>query len=200
MIDRLAGLVLAAGAGTRMGLPKALVRDPRTGEFWLLRAIDALRSGGCDDVTVVLGADSDQAIRLLSEGKERVKVVVADDWAQGMGRSLIAGLWSLDPTKIDVAVVMLVDLPDVDATVVREVLSAIDLDPQSLARASYSDGPGHPVVLGRGHWTKVMDVAVGDQGARSYLDSAGAELIDCSHLATGIDQDRPAPLSSQNSK
>ena len=108
-----------------------------------------------------------------------------------MGRSLVAGHWSMDPAKTDVVVVMLVDLPAVDAMVVCEILGSVELDAQSLARASYRDGPGHPVVIGRDHWAKVMDAAVGDQGARSYLDSAGAVFVDCSHLATGADQDRP---------
>ena len=48
------GLLLAAGAGRRMGMPKALVRDA-TGEPWLVRGVRTLREGGCDAVTVVLG-------------------------------------------------------------------------------------------------------------------------------------------------
>ena len=55
-----AGLVLAAGAGTRMGGPKALVHDP-DGTSWLVRAVSSLADGGCAGVTVVLGAGLDQA-------------------------------------------------------------------------------------------------------------------------------------------
>ena len=58
------GLLLAAGAGTRMGRPKALVLDDE-GRPWLHRAIDALRDGGCDHVIVVLGARAEEAARLL---------------------------------------------------------------------------------------------------------------------------------------
>ena len=87
------GLLLAAGAGRRMGMPKALVRDD-VGEPWLLRGVATLREGGCEDVTVVLGAAADEASALLDGAG--VDVVVATDWAEGMGASLRAGLASLD--------------------------------------------------------------------------------------------------------
>src|SRR5687768_10819353 len=86
------GLLLAAGAGRRMGRPKALV------DTWLTDAVTALREGGCPRVTVVLGAAADEA-RPLLEGYD-VQVVVAEEWAEGMGASLRTGLRSLtdDPT------------------------------------------------------------------------------------------------------
>ena len=89
-----AGLLLAAGAGRRMGMPKALVRDD-AGEPWVVRGVRTLREGGCDAVTVVLGAAAAEAAPLL-EGTEAT-YVVADDWADGMGASLRTGLSSLGP-------------------------------------------------------------------------------------------------------
>ncbi|MGA1837255.1 nucleotidyltransferase family protein [Herbiconiux sp. 11R-BC] len=59
------GLLLAAGAGTRMGRPKALVADPETGEPWLRRAVRTLQSGGCAQLVVVLGAEAQRAAALL---------------------------------------------------------------------------------------------------------------------------------------
>ena len=66
--------------GSRMGRPKALVHDA-DGASWLQQAVDVLRDGGCDGVTVVLGAGADEAVRLL-DGLG-VDVVVAHDWARG---------------------------------------------------------------------------------------------------------------------
>jgi molybdenum cofactor cytidylyltransferase/nicotine blue oxidoreductase len=180
------GLLLAAGAGSRMGRPKALVLDA-AGEPWLVRGVRALRDGGCDAVSVVLGAAADEAARLL-EGTTAT-VVVADDWADGQAASLRAGLTSLDGTDAEVAVVSLVDLPDVGADVVRRVVGA-GAGPATLARATYDGTPGHPVVMGRDHWRGVLEVATGDRGARDYLASRAVVPVECGDLATGHDVDR----------
>ena len=181
------GLLLAAGAGTRMGRPKALVGDP-DGTSWLKRTVAVLRDGGCDAVTVILGAGADEAVPLL-EGTGAA-VVIADDWADGMGASLRAGLRSLAGSDAVAAVVMLVDLPDVTAEVVRHVAGRVTVTDQ-LARASYGGRPGHPVVIGRDHWAAVADSVVGDQGARDYLASHGVVDVECGDLATGRDRDSP---------
>jgi nicotine blue oxidoreductase len=178
------GLLLAAGAGTRYGGPKALVRDP-DGTSWLLRAVHALVP--CDGVTVVLGAEAEQVVRLLPPS---VEVVVASDWANGMGASLRAGLAAVAESEVeaDAVVVSLVDLPDVTASVVARVLAA-GTGSDSLARASYNGVPGHPVLLGRDHWSGVAVEARGDRGARDYLADASVVLVECGDLATGRDVD-----------
>jgi CTP:molybdopterin cytidylyltransferase MocA len=61
-----AGLVLAAGAGSRYGMPKALARDAE-GLPWLVREIRTLAEAGCTPVIVVLGARGDDAQALLGE-------------------------------------------------------------------------------------------------------------------------------------
>lgn len=179
------GLLLAAGAGTRMGRPKALVVDG-AGEPWLARSVDVLHEGGCDDVTVVLGAGADEAVRFL-DGRG-ADVVVAHDWAEGMSASLRAGLAALPPA--DAALVHLVDLPDVTAEVVRRVVAAAT-GPATLARASYDGVPGHPVLLGRDHWRPVAATATGDHGARDHLRTHDVVLVECGDLAGGRDVDEP---------
>lgn len=185
------GLLLAAGAGRRMGAPKALVCDP-DGTSWLIRSVTALVEGGCDQVTVVLGAEHDRAATLLADSGVTVDVVVAEDWDEGMGASLRAGLRRLLTTEADAAMVSLVDLPDVGADVVSRVLAA-PMRARSLtavlARAAYDGVPGHPVLLGRDHWVGVIDAATGDSGARGYLSSHGLTLVECGDLATGQDVD-----------
>lgn len=178
------GLLLAAGAGRRMGQPKALLRDP-DGSSWLGRSVAALRDGGCPVVTVVLGAAADEARPLVPEG---CRVVVAEDWADGMGASLRAGLASLAAEPAGVALVSLVDLPDVSAAVVERVAAAAT-GQETLARAAYDGRPGHPVVLGRDHWPAAARVARGDRGARDLLAGADVVLVECGDLATGEDVD-----------
>ena len=118
--------------------------------------------------------------------------MVAEDWAEGMGASLRAGLTALgDRSRGDAALVLLVDLPDVGADVVARLVAAVD-GPGALARAAYGGEPGHPVVLGRDHWAGVVATATGDRGARDYLRSHPPALVECGDLATGADVDGPA--------
>ncbi len=206
------GLVLAAGSGRRMGTPKALLRDP-DGTSWLLRSIAAMSRGGCRSVVVVLGAAGEAAARLL-EGED-VTAIRAKDWDQGMGASLREGLTHLLGTDTTVALVTLVDLPDVGSDVVARIVAralartadaadttdaADTLDAADdaagnladvLVRAAYRGVPGHPVAIGRAHWAEVISSAVGDRGARDYLSAHSVALVECADLASGRDVDRP---------
>lgn len=189
------GLLLAAGAGRRLGYPKALLRDGHDVPF-LDRAIGVLLGGGCRHVTVVLGARAEAARALLEEAgwgdDPAVDVVVAPDWDEGMGASLRTGLQALDPAA-DAAMVTLVDLPDVDAAVLRRVRSA-GSGRSALVRATYGGRPGHPVLLGHDHWAGVVTVAGGDRGARDYLAAHRHLTCECGDLATGRDVDHPDDL------
>ena len=176
------GLLLAAGSGERFGGPKALARDD-DGTSWLLRSVQALRP--CAEIVVVVGAEAEQVAALLPMSVPRIR---ADDWAEGMGASLRAGLAALEPTGHDSALVSLVDLPDVDAAVVARLVS-VAAGPGDLARAAYDGVPGHPVLIGRDHWPGVIDTATGDRGARDYLATHDVALVECGDLATGVDVD-----------
>ncbi len=176
------GLLLAAGAGSRMGMPKALVHDEHGS--WLVRAVRVLREGGCPQVVVVLGAGADEAEPLVA-GLSGVTLVRSQEWASGMGASLAAGLAVLDG---EAALVHLVDLPDVTSAVVARVLAS-GVGPAALARASYDGRVGHPVLLGREHWAGVTEAATGDRGARDYLARHDTALVECGDLARGHDVD-----------
>ena len=176
MSPKVAGVLLAAGAGTRYGMPKVLAAQ---GE-WLKIAVEALHGGGCDDVVVVLGA-------AIVEVPPRARPVVAEAWADGLSASLRAGLSAVDA---DYAVLHTVDTPDIGADVVRRVVAAAVASASGLARARYAAAPGHPVVIARRHWAPLLQQVRGDEGARSFL--AGRDdvvAVDCADLATGRDID-----------
>ncbi len=192
-----AGVLLAAGGGRRMGTPKALLHDER-GVPYLDRAIGTMLDGGCTSVTVVLGAAADEARALLARDgwvdDPAVAVVEAADWDTGMGASLRAGLDALaaDP-EAEVALVSLVDLPDVGPEVVAR-LCGVAAGPTTLARSTYHGRPGHPVLLGRDHWPGAAGTATGDKGARDYLATHDVREVECGDLATGRDVDHPSDL------
>lgn len=183
------GVLLAAGAGTRMGMPKALVRDA-DGVPWVLRSVGVLRAGGCTSIAVVVGAAADQVIDLLAA--EDVAIVPSPSWQDGVSASLKSGLAWAGTTDAQAALLHLVDLPDVGEDVVRRVLAAGESndDPtQALFRASFQGSGGHPVLLGRAHWAGALAAASGDRGANAYLTAAGCKLVPCEDLAEGNDRD-----------
>jgi CTP:molybdopterin cytidylyltransferase MocA len=187
------GLVLAAGAGRRMGGPKALVRLTDGGPTLVETAVARVLESGCDRVVVVVGAAGEQAAALVAE--TGAEVVAADDWDEGMGASLRAGIAHLEDAHDDLALVTLVDLPDVTARVMSRVLAdAVGDGRAALARAAYDGVPGHPVVIGRDHWSAVRSTARGDRGAREHLRATPHRLVECGDLATGRDLDTAEDL------
>jgi nicotine blue oxidoreductase len=189
---QVAGLVLAAGGGRRLGgRPKALLIH--RGHPLVEHAVGVLRKGGCARIHVVLGAEA-AAVR---ERAVLPGCVLVDnpEWARGMGSSLRAGLESLAGTEARAALVSLVDQPGIGAEAVARVLAAYTSE-DSLAAASYDGERGHPVLFGARHWAGVVASATGDQGARAYLkDHAGVlTLVECGDVAEPYDIDTESDL------
>lgn len=183
--SRVAGLLLAAGAGRRYGMPKALVQHGS--RRFVERAAETLRHGGSSPVVVVLGAAADEVRARADLGD--ATVVVNPDWAAGMGSSLRAGLAALRAAEVDAAVVLLVDTPGVTPAAVARIAGLAA--PDALAVATYRGERGHPVLLGRAHWAGVAESAVGDVGARPYLTRHEVRQVPCEDIASGEDVDRP---------
>ncbi|MEU9544160.1 nucleotidyltransferase family protein [Streptomyces mirabilis] len=185
--DQVAGLLLAAGGGRRLGgRPKALLEH--RGRPLVEYAVGVLRAAGCTRVHVVLGARAD-AVR------ERARLdgcVLVDnpEWEHGMGSSLRAGLDSLTGTGARAALVSLVDQPGIGPRAVARVLAAYQ-DDTSLVSAAYDGVRGHPVLFGAAHWAGVAASATGDRGARAYLKEheAAITLVECGDVAEPYDID-----------
>ncbi|MEU9229903.1 nucleotidyltransferase family protein [Streptomyces massasporeus] len=188
-----AGLLLAAGGGRRLGgRPKALL--PHRGRPLVEHAVRVLREGGCATVHVVLGA---QAADVRARASLPGCVLVDNpDWEQGMGSSLRAGLDSLAGTGARAALVSLVDQPGIGPEAVARVLAAYEGE-ESLASAAYDGVRGHPVLFGAAHWAAIAATAQGDQGARAYLKEhrTAIALVECGDVARPFDIDTEADLA-----
>ncbi|GAA1784415.1 nucleotidyltransferase family protein [Streptomonospora arabica] len=180
----IAGLLLAAGEGSRLGRPKALVEV--AGERLVDRGARTLRDGGCRPIHVVTGAvevDVGYAASVHNPG-----------WQSGLGSSLRVGLDTL-PEDVDAVVVALADQPLVTASAVRRLLEA-HADGARAAVATYAGNLRNPVLLGREHWPSVHALAEGDVGARPFL-SAYSHLVThvpCDDVASPEDIDTPEDL------
>jgi len=197
---RVAGILLAAGDGSRLGQPKATVE--LAGSTLAERGVALLRDGGTYPVLVVTGA---------------IAVEVHNpDWLTGMGSSLACGLRALgaDVTRadggngpaagggvsgavdIEAAVIALADQPLVGTESVRRLIAAFR-NGATVAVAAYAGKPRNPVLIAREHWPAVLDLATGDAGARTFLRSHPGlvTLVECGDTGSPDDIDTPEDLA-----
>ncbi len=189
MRPRIAGILLAAGEGSRLGQPKALVEIG--GQRLADRGVDLLRAGGADPIVVVTGAAPVDPPDTL--------VVPNADWRTGMGSSLAAGLVALralPPEQCRAAVIALADQPLVGAESVRRLIAA-HLDGAAIAVAAYGGRPRNPVLIARDHWDEVQSLAQGDAGARPFLRAHPelVTLVECGDTGSPDDIDTPEDLA-----
>jgi nicotine blue oxidoreductase len=183
--NQVAGVLLAAGEGSRLGTPKALVE--LGGRRLVDRGAGLLRDGGTEPVIVVLGA-----ARVDVPG---VLAVHNPDWATGMGSSLAAGLRAV-PADRAAAVIALADQPLIGPGAVRRLIAAYEAGAQVVA-AAYDGKARNPVLLPREHWPEVLAAAVGDAGARPFLRAHPelVTLVECGDVGSPDDLDTPEDLA-----
>lgn len=189
------GALLAAGAGRRIGLPKALVSFE--GELLVERGVRLLRGGGCDEVRVVLGARADE---VLARATLAAAVVVNARWAEGMSTSLHAALDGHDD-QVSAVVLALVDQPLVGAAAVRRLVAA-HRSGAVAAVATYGGEPRNPVLLARSLWADVVAASTGEQGARDFLRARPelVTLVPCDDTGSAADVDSAADLAALTRK
>jgi nicotine blue oxidoreductase len=194
VVTRVAGILLAAGDGTRLGQPKATVE--LNGSTLAERGVALLRAGGADPVLVVTGA-----VRVTVPG---TVTVVNQDWASGMGSSLVAGLRAADAdgqgtgggAGVAAAVIALADQPLIGPEAVRRLVAAHAAG-ASVAVAAYDGKPRNPVLIAREHWPEVVAMASGDAGARPFLRAHPdlVTLVECADTGRPDDIDTPEELA-----
>jgi CTP:molybdopterin cytidylyltransferase MocA len=189
MFTRVAGVLLAAGQGSRFGRPKALVE--LDGQTLAERGVATLLAGGADPVLVVTGA-----AQVAPAPEYHVHTVYNGEWRTGMGSSLRAALRSPVLSRdVGAAVVALADQPLVGAAAVARLIAAYRSG-ASVAVAAYDGQPRNPVLLAREHWAEVIATATGDQGARAFLRARPdlVTLVECGDTGRPDDIDTPADL------
>jgi CTP:molybdopterin cytidylyltransferase MocA len=190
--NAVAGVLLAAGEGSRFGRPKALVE--LDGQTLAERGVTLLRAGGTDPVLIVTGAAE---VELRPEHQART--VYNGEWRTGMGSSLRAALRALTELEagpeIGAVVVALADQPLVGAEAVGRLIAAYRAG-AGVAVAAYGGKPRNPVLLAREHWPEVIATATGDQGARAFLRARPelVTLVECGDTGRPDDIDTPADL------
>jgi molybdenum cofactor cytidylyltransferase len=181
----IAGLVLAAGAGSRFAASESKLLADVGGQPVLERAVAAACAvPALERVVVVLGAHSTEVRAGVQFG--RAEVTVCPDWASGQAASLRCGLLAL--TGAEKVIVTLGDAPLITPQVIARFL-----DEPPRTRAVFEGRPGHPVALGPREISAALSLT-GDQGARELL--RGGRQIEVGHLCSGRDVDTPDDLEA----
>ena len=184
-------VVLAAGASTRFGSPKQLVR--LRGRPLLHSAVASAVEVAGHCVTVVLGANAATLAPLLRHSP--ASVVINRDWPEGMASSIRVGLAHL-PGSAEAVLLLLADQAALTSEDLKRLVSAWRREPQSIAAAQYDAGLGVPAIFPRAHFAALTQLR-GDQGARVLLRGA-AHLVRVPLPNAAIDIDTPEDLLRLN--
>jgi molybdenum cofactor cytidylyltransferase len=186
----IAGLLLAAGRASRFGATKVLAEYH--GEALVVRAARQLVPVCDGAVTVVVGADGLQVAAALRAALPAVQVVDNPAWAEGLGRSLAAGVAAL-PGDAAAVLVLLADQPAVTTAHLAGLAAAWRAAPDRVVAAAFAGTVGVPAVLPRRLFATLQSLH-GDQGARALLQ-AEPELVAVPLPEAALDVDTPDDLA-----
>jgi molybdenum cofactor cytidylyltransferase len=180
-------IVLAAGASTRMGRPKALLEaGDRT---FIRRILDTLRAAGVQDAVVVIRAGQDEiAAEVEASGFGRTVLNPRAD--EGQLSSLIAGLDAIEHHGVYAALVTLVDVPLIGADAVRLLLERAAVSTAPVLRAVHHGRHGHPVIFKR-QLFEALRRADPSAGAKAIVRAVHVEDVETGDTGVVEDVDTP---------
>lgn len=167
---KVAGIILAAGCGSRMGKAKQLLPFGRT--TLLGHVMDTVQSAGLDCVVLVLGFKAGQIRHALNLPRreqarpDRTSIQVIDnpDWHKGQSFSVAAGLKAL-PADMDGALFLLGDQPLVTVQTLHHLVSAFQTSDHWILAPCFKGQRGNPVLVASPLFDRLTQ-PVGDAGAR----------------------------------
>lgn len=186
------GLILAAGASSRMGVPKAGVPVPGTAITFLDRLVRTLLDAGLPGVTIVTGARP-ESVRAAFTGQDtRVRFVQNDAWADGQLRSLQCGLAAIDSPALDAVLVALVDVPLVSPVTVELLVSEWRRSRAPIVRPARGTEHGHPVIFDRSLFEDLRRADV-QSGAKPIVRARARDIVDVPVSDEGAFRDFDSP-------
>jgi CTP:molybdopterin cytidylyltransferase MocA len=186
-MPRLAAIILAAGAGRRLGGRKPLAVC--AGETLLARAARSCRDAGLEGTIAVFGATGAEFVEAATDAA--LPFTVNANWHDGMGTSIAAGVAAL-PDDCDAVLLRTVDQVLVDADGWRELIAAWRQAPDAISAARYAGTTGVPAIFPRRCFA-ALGALRGDRGARGLL-SADDDVVAVDLPAAALDVDTAADL------
>jgi CTP:molybdopterin cytidylyltransferase MocA len=183
-------IVLAAGAATRFGSPKALAQ--LDGRPLLQHVLDRLAEAGCGDVIVVLGDAADAVEAAIAwRGERRVR---NPDPGRGLASSLQVGLSAL-PADADAALIVLGDQPRIRPDVIAMLVERWGPGSAPIVLPRYTgSGTLNPVLLAPAVWPLAMALS-GDRGMGPLIHGSPELVTEVPVDGDNPDVDTPADLA-----
>ncbi len=188
---RVAAIVLAAGAGTRMGeRVKQLL--PWRGRTLIQNALEIAERSQVDETILVLGARAEEIRAAI--GPVPARIVANPDWEQGHSSSIRAGLAALAP-QFDAAVFVNADQPLLTPSIIDALIQRYAATGAHIVVPLYAGKRGSPVLFDRTHFAELMKLH-GEQGGREVLAHHPVESVEFADSAAGFDIDTPEDYQS----
>jgi molybdenum cofactor cytidylyltransferase len=182
-MSRVSGVILAAGASSRLGQPKQLL--DLAGEPLLRHTVRNALTSNLDRVVLVLGAraaEIDEAVGYLGQ-----RIVVNPVHNEGQSTSLKLGLESID-SESDAVLFLLGDQPGVTPAIINALIERFEASNARIVHARYQNGPGNPALFARSLFPDLLAID-GDEGARSVIRRHRADIDFADFLDRAIPQD-----------
>jgi molybdenum cofactor cytidylyltransferase len=159
-------VILAAGASTRMSIPKQLLQF--RGQTFLRRAAFVALEAGCRPVVVVTGANA----AACRESLRGLDVLEAENqqWESGISSSVRVGVEALvtPNPRIAAVVLMLCDQPFVTRDVIVGLVRAHYETGCSIVASRYGGSYGVPALFGKAHFAELATLK-GAVGAKQVI-------------------------------
>ena len=190
-LDRIDGMLLAAGESRRMGYPKALLEID--GVPFVARLATAMLQV-MPRLVVIVGAHAER-VRGAIPNDNRISIVHNPDWPRGQLSSIKAGLRAI-AQEADAVMIHLTDHPTVKADTFGAVAEAYRKAEKPIVIARHDGRRGHPVLFARATFAELLD-APEDQGARVVVnaDSGRVAYVDVDDPGILLDLDTPEDLA-----
>lgn len=170
-VRKVAGIILAAGEGSRMGRTKQLL--PFRGKTILECVVDNALGAKLDQVVVVLGHQA-ELLKPLLEGKG-VDAVINPRYREGQSTSLKAGLDAL-PNDTDAVLFLLGDQPLITPALIDQIIAAYHTSGSPIVMPVNEGKRGNPVLFSRETFAGIQALS-DDCGARPLFQEYASRLL-----------------------
>ncbi len=166
-VERFSVIILAAGASSRLGTPKQLLKFEQT--TLLERSINASLQSGAERVLVVLGSQMEKIRNNISN--DQVLVVENPDWHKGMSTTIKKGLLTLQKVAPDTqaCIFMVCDQPFADAVILKKLLQQQQITNTVIAGSMYAGTKGIPALFHCTLFDELLQLK-GDAGAKHLFE------------------------------